>query len=83
MTIHIAGHSPGAARADSPAGSPGPSQRIPDMDAFYTRLAEADEAGDAQALAALAWELYGLLGAVTADLNALRARLHHGLTTAA
>lgn len=83
MTIHAAGPSPGTVRADSPAGGAGPSSRIPDMDAFYTRLAEADEAGDAQALAALAWELYGFLGAVMADLNALRARLHQALTTAA
>jgi hypothetical protein len=54
---------------------------IPDMNALYIRLAEADEAQDADALAALAWELYGLLGTVTADLTALRARLHntHGL----
>ncbi len=54
---------------------------MPDMDALYTRLADADEAQDAGALAALAWELYGLLGTVAADLTALRARLHnmHGL----
>jgi len=54
---------------------------MPDMNALYTRLADADEAQDADALAALAWELYGLLGTLTADLTALRARLHntHGL----
>jgi len=54
---------------------------MPDMNALYTCLADADEAQDADALAALAWELYGLLGAVAADLTALRARLHntHGL----
>jgi len=50
---------------------------MPDMNALYTRLADADEAWDADALAALAWELYGLLGTVAADLTALRARLHN------
>lgn len=50
---------------------------MPDMNAFYTRLADADEAQDADALAAVAWELYGLLGTVAAELTALRARLHH------
>ncbi len=50
---------------------------MPDMDALYTRLADADEAQDAGALAALAWELYGLLGTVAADLAALRARFHN------
>jgi hypothetical protein len=50
---------------------------VPDMDALYTRLADADEARDAGALAALAWELYGLLGTVVAELEALRARLHN------
>ncbi len=50
---------------------------MPDMNALYTRLADADEAQDADALAALAWELYGLLGTVAADLTALRARLHN------
>jgi hypothetical protein len=49
---------------------------VPDMDALYTRLADADEAQDAGALAAVAWDLYGLLGTVTAELTALRARLH-------
>ena len=54
---------------------------MPDMNALYTRLADADEAQDADALVAVAWELYGLLGTLTADLTALRARLHntHGL----
>jgi hypothetical protein len=54
---------------------------VPDMDALYTRLADADEARDADALAVLGWELYGLLGTVAAELAALRARLHniHGL----
>ena len=54
---------------------------MPDMNALYTRLADADEAQNADALAAPAWELYGLLGSVTADSTALRARLHntHGL----
>jgi hypothetical protein len=52
------------------------TQRMPDMDGLYSRLAEADEDGDASALAALAWELYGLLGLDEDDLNDLRARLH-------
>ena len=54
---------------------------MPDMNALYTRLADADEAQDADVLAVLAWELYGLLGTVAADLTTLRARLHntHGL----
>ena len=49
---------------------------MPDMDALYSRLAEADECGDAKALAALAWELYGLLGLDEGDLSSLRVRLH-------
>jgi hypothetical protein len=83
MTIHAAGQAPRETRADSRTDRSGPYQRIPDLDAFYTRLVEADEAGDAQALAGLVWELYGLLGLVIADLNTLRARLHQALTTAA
>ena len=50
---------------------------MPDMDALYGRLVDADEAQDAGALAAVAWELYGLLGTVAAELTALRARLHN------
>jgi hypothetical protein len=46
----------------------------PDMDVLYTRLADADQARDAETLAAVAWELYGLLGTVSAELTALRAR---------
>jgi len=49
---------------------------MPDMDALYSRLAEADERGNAEALAAPAWELYGLLGLDEGDLNSLRIRLH-------
>jgi hypothetical protein len=47
------------------------------MDALYIRLADADEAQNAKALAAVAWELYGLLGTVAAELTAARACLHH------
>ena len=50
---------------------------MPDMDALYIRLAGADELQNANALAAVAWELYGLLGTVAAELAAARARLHH------
>ena len=60
-----------------------PPRRTPDMDALYGRLAEADETDDAKALAALAWELYGLLGLEEADLNCLRVRLHQLLPAAA
>jgi hypothetical protein len=49
------------------------------MDDFYSRLAEADEADDTAALAALAWELYGLVGSLAADRNFLRAELHQVL----
>lgn len=42
---------------------------------MYRRVAEADEAADTTALAALAWELYGLVGSLVADRDALRARL--------
>ena len=76
-------HAAAPARADGSASSPGPSRRMPDMDALYGRLAEADETEDAKALAALAWELYGLLGLGEAGLNALRARLHQFLAPAA
>jgi hypothetical protein len=72
MTMHAAA----PARSGSTAGRSGPTQRMPDMDALYSRLAEADEAEDAKALAALAWELYGLLGLDEADLSSVRTRLH-------
>jgi len=45
-----------------------------DMNALYSRLAAADEARDAAALAALAWQIYGLLATTAADLYALRVR---------
>ena len=72
MTMHAAAPE----RAGGSAGGPSPSRRMPDMDTLYSRLAEADEDGDAEALAALAWELYGLLGLDEYDLHSLRARLH-------
>jgi hypothetical protein len=68
-------HAAAPARADGSASGSSPSRRTPDMDALYSRLAEADETEDAKALATLAWELYGLLGLDEADLNAHRARL--------
>src|SRR5690242_2648583 len=58
-------------RVGSSVGGPGRTHRMPDMDALYSRLAEADEHGDAKALAALAWELYGLLELDEGDLNSL------------
>ena len=45
-----------------------------DMNALYSRLAAADEARDAAALAAVAWQIYGLLATAAADLCALRVR---------
>lgn len=45
-----------------------------DMNALYSRLAAADEACDAAALAAMAWQIYGLLATTAADLSALRGR---------
>ena len=72
----MAMHAPTPERVGRSAGGSSPTQRMPDMDALYSRLAEADEGGDAGALAALAWELYGLLGLDEDNLNSLRARLH-------
>ena len=45
-----------------------------DINAWYSRLLAADEARDAAALAALAWQMYGQLATTAADLGALRAR---------
>src|SRR5215470_5479657 len=45
-----------------------------DIDALYSSLLAADEAGDAAALAAVAWQMYGQLATTAADLGALRAR---------
>jgi hypothetical protein len=92
MTMHTTrqapgtarGQAPGAASTGGPAGNPGSApQHLPDMDALYSRLIEADQAQDSNALAALAWELYGLLGSLAADRNALRGRLHQMLATTA
>jgi hypothetical protein len=44
------------------------------MNALYTSLLAADEARDAAALAALAWQMYGQLATTAADLGAVRAR---------
>jgi hypothetical protein len=52
-----------------------------DMNTLYSRLAAADEARDAAALAALAWQIYGLLAATSADLGALRARFRMYVTS--
>jgi hypothetical protein len=52
-----------------------------DMNALYSRLAAADEARDAAALAALAWQMYSLLATTSADLNALRARFRVYVTS--
>jgi hypothetical protein len=45
-----------------------------DMNALYSSLLAADETGDAAALAAMAWRMYGQLATTAADLGALRAR---------
>ena len=45
-----------------------------DINALYSRLLAADEACDAPALAAVAWQIYGQLATTAADLGALRAR---------
>ena len=45
-----------------------------DINAWYCRLLAADEACDAPALAAVAWQIYGQLATTAADLGALRAR---------
>jgi hypothetical protein len=45
-----------------------------DINALYSSLLAADEAGDAAALAAVAWQMYGQLATTAADLGALRAR---------
>ena len=45
-----------------------------DINALYCNLLAADEARDAPALAAVAWQMYGQLATTAADLGALRAR---------
>jgi hypothetical protein len=45
-----------------------------DISALYASLLAADEADDAAALAAVAWQMYGELATTAADLGALRAR---------
>ena len=45
-----------------------------DINALYDSLLVADEARDAAALAAVAWQMYGQLAMTAADLGALRAR---------
>src|SRR6516164_11750732 len=45
-----------------------------DINALYSRLLAVDEACDAPALAAVAWQIYGQLAMTAADLGALRAR---------
>ena len=45
-----------------------------DINALYASLLAADEAGDAAALAAVAWQIYAQLATAAADLGALRAR---------
>lgn len=89
MGMRTTRQAPGTARvqppgAACPAGTLGSSSlHLPDLDALYSRLAEADEAEDTAALAALAWELYGLLGSLGADRDAVRARLHQVLAATA
>ena len=48
MTMHAAAPE----RAGGSATGSSPTQRMPDMDALYSRLAEADKDGDTKALAA-------------------------------
>jgi WhiB family transcriptional regulator, redox-sensing transcriptional regulator len=45
-----------------------------EINALYRSLLAADEARDAAALAAVAWQMYGQLATTAADLGALRAR---------
>jgi hypothetical protein len=45
-----------------------------DINALYSSLLAADEARDAAALTAVAWQVYGQLATTAADLGALRAR---------
>src|SRR5215467_6338556 len=45
-----------------------------DINALYCSLLAADEARDAAALTAVAWQVYGELATTAADLVALRAR---------
>ena len=45
-----------------------------DINALYDSLLTADEARNAAALAAVAWQMYGQLATTAADLGALRAR---------
>jgi len=45
-----------------------------DINALYASLLAADEARDAAALTAVAWQMYGELATTAADLGALRAR---------
>jgi hypothetical protein len=45
-----------------------------DINTLYDSLLAADEARDASALAAVAWQMYGQLAMTAADLGALRAR---------
>jgi hypothetical protein len=45
-----------------------------DSNALYASLLAADEARDAAALTAVAWQMYGQLATTAADLGALRAR---------
>ena len=45
-----------------------------DIDALYCSLLAADEARDAPAVTAVAWQMYGQLATTAADLGALRAR---------
>ncbi len=52
-----------------------------DINALYASLLAADEAGDAAALAAVAWQTYGQLATMAADLGALRARFRVYATT--
>ena len=83
MTMHKE-QLPGVTCAGGPARNTAPSpQHLHDMDALYSRLAEADEAENSKVLAALAWHLYGLAGSLVADRDALRAGLRQVLTTAA
>jgi len=45
-----------------------------DINALYCSLLAADEARDAPAVTAVAWQMYGQLATTAADLGALRAR---------
>jgi hypothetical protein len=62
------------ARVHGEGPVPADREGMADINAWYSRLLAADEARDAAALAAVAWQMYGQLATTAADLGTLRAR---------